>query len=48
MPTTGELIGLGYARRNAATPGTRLEVAESGWADIVGLAPPFGPGKDYG
>ena len=47
IPTTGELIGLGYVRTAGATVGTRLELAEpaSGWAEVAELPQLFGPGE---
>ena len=50
IPSTGESMGLGYARKNAATVGTRFELAEvpGAWAEIEALPQLFGPGKDYG
>jgi len=46
IPTTGEVIGLGYARKGAAAVGTRLQLAgsASGWAEIEALPQLFGPG----
>jgi folate-binding protein YgfZ len=50
IPTTGEVIGLGYVRKGAAAVGTRLQLADEvdGWAEIEALPQLFGPGKDYG
>jgi folate-binding protein YgfZ len=47
IPTTGELIGLGYVRTASAAVGTRLELAapSSGWAEIEALPQLFGPGQ---
>lgn len=47
IPTTGELIGLGYVRIAGAAVGTRLELAEpsSGWAEVAELPQLFGPGE---
>jgi folate-binding protein YgfZ len=47
VPTTGQLIGLGYVRTASAAVGTRLELAApaSGWAEIEGLPQLFGPGE---
>ncbi len=49
MPGGGELLGLGYVRMAAATAGARLGLAEGsqGWAEIVQLPLPFGPGAGY-
>ena len=46
IPTTGELIGLGYVRNVSAEVGTRLELAEpaGGWAEVAELPQLFGPG----
>lgn len=46
VPTTGEVIGLGYVRTGLAAPGTRLQLAgsDSGWAEIKGLPQLFGSG----
>jgi folate-binding protein YgfZ len=48
IPTTGQVIGLGYVRTEAATIGARLELEEvpDGWAEIEALPELFGPGKD--
>ena len=47
IPTTGELIGLGYVRTANATVGTQMELAEpaSGWAEVAELPQLFGPGE---
>ena len=47
IPTTGELIGLGYVRTANATVGTQLELAApaSGWAEVADLPQLFGPGE---
>ena len=47
-PSDGSLMGLGYVKTAAATPGARLDVGgpEKGSAEIVSLAQPFGPPKD--
>ncbi len=49
VPGSGELVGLGYVRAAAATPGNRLELGEDGqgWAEIVRLPLLFGPGAGY-
>ena len=46
VPGTGELIGLGYVRKEAAGAGTRLRVAdgEGSWVKVGPLVLPFGPG----
>ena len=48
MPSDGVLRGLGYVKAAEATPGARLDVLghETGSAEIVGLAQPFGPAKE--
>ena len=48
IPTTGETIGLGYVRKEAATVGTRLELegAADGWARIEELPQLFEPGPE--
>ena len=48
IPTTGQLIGLGYVRTASASVGTRLTLAEpaSGEAEIAQLPLLFGPGED--
>jgi folate-binding protein YgfZ len=45
----GELLGLGYVRTAAATPGNRLQLGEDGreWAEVVKLPLLFGPGAGY-
>jgi glycine cleavage system aminomethyltransferase T len=47
IPTTGQVIGLGYVRTEAAAVGARLELEEvpGGWAEIEALPELFGPGK---
>jgi glycine cleavage system aminomethyltransferase T len=47
IPTTGEVIGLGYVRTANAAVGTRLELAApaTGWAEIEALPQLFGPGE---
>ena len=47
-PSDGILRGLGYVKAAAATPGASLDVAghETGVAEIIALAQPFGPAKD--
>lgn len=47
-PSDGVLMGLGYVKTAAASPGVRLDVGnpENGSAEIVSLAQPFGPPKD--
>jgi folate-binding protein YgfZ len=47
IPTTGEVIGLGYVRTASAAVGTRLELAApaTGWAEIEALPQLFGPGE---
>ena len=46
VPTTGELVGLGYVRREAAETGTTLSLSGNGgaWAKVEAKALPFGPG----
>lgn len=46
VPTTGELIGLGYVRKEAAEVGTQISLAEEedAWAKVEAQALPFGPG----
>ena len=46
VPTTGELIGLGYVRKEAAEVGTQISLAEEegSWAKVESQALPFGPG----
>ncbi|MCH8280545.1 MAG: aminomethyltransferase family protein [Chloroflexi bacterium] len=48
LPTTGSVIGLGYVRKNNATVGNRLELADAGdsWAEIEDIPLLFGPGQD--
>ena len=48
IPSDGALKGLGYVKAAAASPGARLDVAgpETGSAEIVALAQPFGPAKE--
>ena len=48
IPTTGELIGLGYVRTANATVGVQLELADpaSGWAEVADLPQLFGPGEE--
>lgn len=47
IPTTGQVIGLGYVRAEAAALGARLDLEEipGGWAEVEGLPQMFGPGK---
>ena len=47
VPTTGELIGLGYVRKEAAEVGTRMSFAEreGAWAKVEATILPFGPGE---
>jgi folate-binding protein YgfZ len=47
IPTTGELVGLGYIRTASAQVGTRLDLKApaSGEAEIVALPQLFGPGE---
>ena len=47
LPTTGDLIGLGYVRKEAAEVGTRMSIAEGreDWAKVEALPLPFGPGE---
>lgn len=47
IPETGEVIGLGYVRTEAAAVGARLELEEvpGGWAEVKELPELFGPGK---
>ncbi len=47
IPTTGELIGLGYVRTSLAAVGAQLELVEpnSGTAEIAELPQLFGPGE---
>jgi hypothetical protein len=47
IPTTGQVVGLGYVRTEAAAVGARLELEEvpGGWAEIEALPQLFGPGK---
>jgi len=47
IPTTGQVIGLGYVRTEAAAVGVRLELEEvpGVWAEIEALPQLFGPGK---
>ena len=47
IPKTGEVIGLGYVRAEAAAVGARLELEEvpGGWAEVEELPELFGPGK---
>ena len=46
VPTTGELIGLGYVRKEAAEVGTQISLSEEegSWAKVEAQALPFGPG----
>ena len=46
LPTTGELVGMGYVRREAAEVGTQIGIGESddAWARVEGMLLPFGPG----
>ena len=48
IPTTGEVVGLGYVKNSAAIVGIRLELAgiAGGWAQVEQLPQLFGPGKD--
>ena len=48
LPTTGELIGLGYVRKAAAEIGTRLSFKdkEGSWAKVEAIVLPFGPGDE--
>ena len=48
VPTTGELIGLGYVRKEASAAGTGVTLAEGGEgrAKVEAQALPFGPGED--
>jgi folate-binding protein YgfZ len=48
IPTTGEIIGLGYVRKEAATVGIRLALdgITDGWAQIEELPQLFGSGQD--
>ena len=47
-PLTGELIGLGYVRKEAAQVGTLFNLAEreGAWAKVETPVLPFGPGED--
>jgi hypothetical protein len=47
IPTTGELIGLGYVRTADATVASRMDLADParGWAEIESLPQLFGPGE---
>jgi len=47
VPATGELIGLGYVRKEAAQVGTRMSLAEEegAWAKVEAQVLPFGPGE---
>ena len=47
IPTTGQVIGLGYVRKEVASVGTRLELEDvsGGWAEIEALPQLFGPGQ---
>jgi len=47
IPTTGQLIGLGYVRTASAAIGNRLELTAParGWAEIEALPQLFGPGE---
>jgi folate-binding protein YgfZ len=47
IPTTGQVIGLGYVRAEAAALGARLDLEEipGGWAEVEGLPQMFGPGN---
>ena len=46
VPTSGELIGLGYVRKEAAEAGTRMNFAEGNgaWAKVEASLLPLGPG----
>ncbi|MFQ6026930.1 MAG: aminomethyltransferase family protein [Dehalococcoidia bacterium] len=47
VPTTGELVGLGYVRTARAKVGSRLELPApaQGWAEVTALPQLFGPGE---
>ena len=46
LPTTGELIGLGYVRKEASTVGSVINLADGGaWARVEAALLPFGPGE---
>ena len=47
VPTTGQLTGLGYVRKEAAETNTRMDFAgeEGSWAKVEASALPFGPGE---
>lgn len=46
LPTTGEVVGLGYVRKEAADDGTRLSLVgvDGAWAKVESPVLPFGPG----
>jgi folate-binding protein YgfZ len=48
IPTTGELIGLGYVRTASLAVGANLQLAApaTGWAEIETLSQLFGPGEE--
>ena len=49
LPTTGDAIGMGYVRKEAAEVGTQIDLdGETGaWARVESLLQPLGPGAGY-
>ncbi len=46
LPNTGNLIGLGYVRKEASEAGSVISLAGSGaWARVEAMLLPFGPGE---